>query len=65
MTYSTVINGVVLSEQYHYVTLFVQGDVDTDVKAEPSNLEPEKCQGWLCTYTDIKVLLRPSDNFMR
>ncbi|KAK3097818.1 hypothetical protein FSP39_013474 [Pinctada imbricata] len=46
MKYCTAVNGIVRSENYHYVTLFVQGEVDTSVKSEPENLEPDKCQGW-------------------
>ena len=58
MKFSTVVNGVDLPARYHYVELFVQGEVDTEVKAEPINMEPDKCQGmilhicsfwWICT----------------
>lgn len=42
ITYRGVVNGVKVTEDYHYVTLFVRGEVDT----EPENLEPDKCEGW-------------------
>ncbi|XP_050401771.1 nucleotide triphosphate diphosphatase NUDT15 [Patella vulgata] len=47
--YATVVNAINVEEQvekYHYVTLFVQGEVDTSYKQEPENLEPNKCLGW-------------------
>ncbi|PVD20085.1 hypothetical protein C0Q70_20579 [Pomacea canaliculata] len=44
--YSTVVNAVVPTENYHYITLFVQGHVDLQHMADPTNLEPDKCEGW-------------------
>ncbi|XP_076466001.1 nucleotide triphosphate diphosphatase NUDT15-like [Babylonia areolata] len=44
--FSTVVNAIVPEENYHYITLFVQGYVDPQHMAEPSNLEPDKCEGW-------------------
>ncbi|XP_071092301.1 uncharacterized protein [Haliotis cracherodii] len=44
--YCTVVNGVKREENYHYVTLFVRGEVDLSFKAEPQNMEPQKCLGW-------------------
>ncbi|KAK3093557.1 hypothetical protein FSP39_017286 [Pinctada imbricata] len=46
MKFCTVLNAIVVSEDYHYIEIFVQGEVDTSVKEEPENKEPEKCQGW-------------------
>ena len=43
--FSTAINGVCLDQDYHYVTLFMVAEVDTDFKSEPENLEPHKCEG--------------------
>lgn len=43
--YSTVVNAIVPTENYHYVTLFVQGHVDPNYTTEPINLEPDKCEG--------------------
>ncbi|KAK7503600.1 hypothetical protein BaRGS_00005139 [Batillaria attramentaria] len=44
--FSTVVNAVVPAEDYHYITLFVQGHVDVQYKSEPVNLEPDKCESW-------------------
>ncbi|XP_067667660.1 uncharacterized protein [Haliotis asinina] len=44
--YCTVVNGVKREENYHYITLFVRGEVDLSCKAEPENMEPTKCLGW-------------------
>ncbi|ESO88099.1 hypothetical protein LOTGIDRAFT_193681 [Lottia gigantea] len=47
--YATVVNAINLDEKvekYHYVTIFVQGEVDTSYKSEPENLEPDRCLGW-------------------
>ncbi|XP_046559066.1 LOW QUALITY PROTEIN: uncharacterized protein LOC124268092 [Haliotis rubra] len=44
--YCTVVNGVKREENYHYITLFVRGEVDLSYKAEPENTEPTKCLGW-------------------
>ncbi|KAK7115847.1 nucleotide triphosphate diphosphatase NUDT15-like [Littorina saxatilis] len=44
--FSTVVNAIVPEENYHYITLIVQGYVDKQHMAEPSNLEPDKCEGW-------------------
>ena len=46
--FSTVVNAVLPEEDYHYITLFVQGYVDPQHMAEPSNLEPDKCEGDCC-----------------
>lgn len=45
MRYATVVNCIVKSENYHYVTLFVQGEVDGSFLKEPVNQEPDKCEG--------------------
>uniref|UniRef100_A0A8C2KJ38 Nudix (nucleoside diphosphate linked moiety X)-type motif 15 n=1 Tax=Cyprinus carpio TaxID=7962 RepID=A0A8C2KJ38_CYPCA len=37
-----VINSIKLEENYHYVTIFMQGELDRFFSAEPVNLEPEK-----------------------
>lgn len=51
MRYSTVVNAVVPTENYHYITLFVQGHVDLQHMADPTNLEPDKCEGeWLIIF---------------
>jgi hypothetical protein len=45
--FSTVLNAIAPEENYHYVELLVQGLVDKRHMPEPSNLEPDKCEGWM------------------
>ncbi|KAK3584607.1 hypothetical protein CHS0354_005202 [Potamilus streckersoni] len=52
--FATVVNAVVEKEKYHYVELYVQGEVDIEVKREPINREPDKCEGWIwCNWNDF------------
>ncbi|KAL3866436.1 hypothetical protein ACJMK2_043732 [Sinanodonta woodiana] len=52
--YATVVNGVVKEDNYHYVTLFVKGEIDTAVRKEPINREPDKCEGWIwCNWNEF------------
>ncbi|XP_001623724.2 nucleotide triphosphate diphosphatase NUDT15 [Nematostella vectensis] len=45
--FATVVNAIVLEEKYHYVTIFMKAEVDSDKgPAEPMNCEPDKCEGW-------------------
>jgi len=37
---------VVIEEDYHYITIFMRGEIDTSYMREPKNLEPDKCEGW-------------------
>ncbi|GAA6216109.1 probable 8-oxo-dGTP diphosphatase NUDT15 [Lates japonicus] len=48
----SVVNSIRLEEQYHYVTIFMQGDLDGKQSGEPVNLEPEKNEGWTWTRWD-------------
>ena len=43
----TVVNSVVKEVQYHYVTVFMEADIDerSGNKTEPENTEPHKCEG--------------------
>ena len=43
--YVAVVNAVRRETGYHYITLFVQGEVDIEHRPEPENLEPHKCEG--------------------
>ena len=41
----TIVNTVVEEVKYHYVTVFMEAEVDNHTgKTEPENLEPDKCE---------------------
>lgn len=46
VSFATVVNAVVIEEDYHYITIFMRGEIDTSHMREPKNLEPDKCEGW-------------------
>ena len=48
------LNCVVLEENYHYIEIFMQGEVDTDLVSEPKNLEPDKCEGIYCDSNGLQ-----------
>ncbi|KAM3850725.1 nucleotide triphosphate diphosphatase NUDT15 [Diretmus argenteus] len=50
--FASVVNSIRLEEQYHYVTVIMQGDLDRSGPGEPVNLEPEKNEGWTWTRWD-------------
>lgn len=43
--YASVANSIKLEENYHYITIFMQGELDRDLSQEPMNMEPEKNEG--------------------
>ncbi|XP_027015917.1 nucleotide triphosphate diphosphatase NUDT15 [Tachysurus fulvidraco] len=47
LRFASVVNTIRLDENYHYITLFMQGEIDKDfTTSEPVNMEPEKNEGW-------------------
>lgn len=45
VSFATVVNAVVTEADYHYITIFMKGEIDTSHVQEPENLEPDKCEG--------------------
>jgi len=46
VSFATTVNAVVPKEDYHYITIFMKGEIDVSHIREPENLEPDKCDGW-------------------
>ncbi|XP_038551016.1 nucleotide triphosphate diphosphatase NUDT15-like, partial [Micropterus salmoides] len=50
--FASVVNSIRLEDQYHYVTIIMQGVLDRKKSGEPENMEPEKNEGWTWTQWD-------------
>lgn len=55
--YAFVVNSIKLEENYHYITIFMQGELNRDLSKEPINTEPEKNEGAyelvICSNTSL------------
>lgn len=45
--FASVVNGIKMEEQYHYVTIIMRGELDREQSPEPENREPDKNEGAL------------------
>ncbi|GIX88008.1 nucleotide triphosphate diphosphatase NUDT15 [Caerostris extrusa] len=64
--YVYAVNSVVKDHNYHYVTIFMKGEIDESAIAEPVNLEPHKNEGWKWVKWDAipsENLFWPLENF--
>ena len=52
--FASVLNSIKLTENYHYVNIIMQGELDRGYSTEPVNLEPDKNEG---------IILRVSNQF--
>lgn len=52
--FAKALNCIDLEEKYHYIEIFMQGEVDTNNVSEPKNLEPDKCEGIYCDSNWLK-----------
>ena len=45
VSFATVVNACVPEQDYHYITIFMKGEIDISHTREPKNVEPDKCDG--------------------
>ena len=45
VSFATIVNAFVPEEDYHYITMFMKGEIDVSHTREPENMEPDKCDG--------------------
>lgn len=45
VSFATAVNAIVVEQDYHYITIFMKGEIDMSHAREPENLEPDKCEG--------------------
>lgn len=56
VSFGHVTNDPMVTEGKHYITIFMTAEVSDDI-AEPQNMEPHKCDGWLSySWDDLNRL---------
>ena len=52
----SIVNAIWPEENYHYISIIIAAEIDTSVRSEPENLEPEKCEGIFYMFFDNEIL---------
>ena len=50
MKFCYVVNSIAPEIDYHFVTIFMKGEVSNCGPTEPENKEPDKCEGNICLH---------------